>query len=175
LPGGFNATYLQWFNTDFADLDSIVGTLQSTEDKSWLVALSGWQYIFTEGPPTKGPLDPTNKIPDQQGWGVFARLGFADKDTNPFKLTASVGVGGRGVLPGRDHDLVGLGYFWTETESGNVLTDASIEDSTQGLEAFYNLAITPAAMLSFDIQWLDADVPDADNAVVVGARAQLKF
>jgi porin len=174
LPGGFNATYLNWFNADFQNIGSQVGDLTSTEDTSWLVALSGWQYLYTEES-SEGPLNTANKIPDLQGWGLFARLGFADKDTNPFKLTASGGVGGRGVIPGRDHDLIGLGYFWTKTESGNVLTDAGIEDSTQGLEAFYNLAITPAAMLSFDIQWLDADVPDADNAVVVGARAQLKF
>jgi porin len=174
LPGGFNATYLQWFGAEFADLGSIVGELSSTEDKSWLVALSAWQYLYTEGS-SKGPLDTTNKIPDLEGVGLFARLGFADKDTNPFKFTASVGVGGRGVIPGRDNDLFGFGYFYTETESGNVLTTIGIENSTQGIEMFYNLAITPAAMLSFDFQWLEADLPDTDNAIVLGSRFRLKF
>jgi porin len=174
LPGGFNATYLQWFNSKFADIGSIGGALTSTHETSWLLALSAWQYLYTEES-SEGPLDTTNKIPDLQGWGLFARLGFADKDTNPFTLTVSAGVGGRGVLPGRDNDLFGVGYFYTETDSGNVLTVAGIHDSTQGFEAFYNLAITPAAMLSFDFQWLEASLPNTDDAVVLGTRFQLKF
>jgi porin len=174
LPGGFNATYLQWFNSEFQDLTSITGVLTSTHDTSWLVALSAWQYLYTEES-SEGPLNLANKIPDLQGWGLFARLGFADKDTNPFKLTFSAGVGGRGIIPGRDNDLFGAGYFYTETDSGNVLTDIGIEKSTQGFEMFYNVAITPAAMLAFDFQWLEASLPNTDNAVVLGSRLQLKF
>ncbi|MEP5323237.1 carbohydrate porin [Marinobacter alexandrii] len=174
LPGGFNANYLQWFNADFTNISSIVGALESTEDTSWLVALSGWQYLYTEES-SEGPLDATNKIPDLQGWGLFARLGFADKDTNPFSLTGSVGLGGRGVIPGRDNDLFGVGYFYTETEDGNVLTSVGLEKSVQGFETFYNVAITPAVKLSFDVQWLEASVPDAEDAWVLGSRLQLVF
>ena len=174
LPGGFNATYLQWFNAEFTDISSIVGALESTEDTSWLVALSGWQYLYTEES-SEGPLDTTNKIPDLQGWGLFARLGFADKDTNPFSLTGSIGLGGRGVIPGRDNDLFGVGYFYTETEDGNVLTSAGLEKSAQGFETFYNVAITPAVKLAFDVQWLEASEPDTDDAWVLGSRLQLKF
>ncbi len=136
--------------------------------------MSGWQYLYTEESST-GPLDPTNKIPDLQGWGLFARAGFADKDTNPFSLTYSIGLGGRGVIPGRDNDLFGLGYFYTETEDGNLVTSVGIEDDTQGFEAFYNVAITPAVKLSFDVQWLQADLPDTDDAWVLGSRLQLTF
>jgi porin len=174
LPGGLNVEALNWFNADFTNLDSQVGELTSTEDTSWLVGLSAWQYLYTEES-SEGPLNAANKIPDLQGWGLFARLGFADKDTNPFKLTASIGVGGRGVIPGRDQDLFGMGYFYTETEPGNTITDIGIADNTQGFEVFYNLFLTPAAKLSFDVQWLEADVPNIDNAVVVGGRLQLIF
>ena len=172
LPGGFNATYLNWFNAEFQDIGSQVGDLTSLEDTSWLVALSGWQYLYTEEA-SEGPLNTANKIPDLQGWGLFARLGFADEDTNPFSLTASIGVGGRGVLPGRDQDLFGMGYFYTETDPGNVITQVGIADDVHGFEVFYNLFLTPAAKLSFDVQWLEADVPNADDAWVVGARLQL--
>jgi porin len=174
LPGGFNATYLQWFNANFTDIGSIAGALTSTKDTSWLLALSAWQYLCTEES-SEGPLDATNQMPDLQGWGVFGRLGFADEDTNPFSLTTSVGLGARGLIPGRDDDLMGIGYFYTETDSGNVLTSTGISDSTQGVEAFYNIAITPAARLSLDAQWLEADVPNAENAWVLGARLQLSF
>ena len=177
LPGGFNATYLRWYNSDFRDLGSIVappGGLTSTKDRSWLVALSAWQYLYTEGSST-GPLNAANKIPDLQGWGLFSRIGFADKDTNPFKFNVSIGIGGRGVLHGRDNDIFGVGYFYTETESGNIITAIGIDDSTQGAEVFYNLAITPAAMLAFDVQWLQAIVPGVDNAIVLGTRFRLVF
>jgi porin len=175
LPGGFNATYLNWFNAEFTDIGSVVGSLTSTKEESWLLALSAWQYLYTEES-SEGPLNLSNKIPDLQGWGLFARLGFADKDTNPFKTTVSFGAGGRGVFPNRDDDLLGIGYFYTETESGNVLTTVGgLDDSTQGFEAFYNLQITPAAMFAVDLQWLEASLPDTDNAVVLGGRLQLKF
>jgi porin len=174
LPGGFNANFLRWFNANFTDISSISGALSSQKDESWLVALSAWQYLHTEEAST-GPLDTTNKIPDLQGWGLFARLGFADKDTNPFNATASTGLGGRGVLPGRDNDLLGVGYFYTETESGNVVSNLLTNDSVQGVEAFYNYAVTPAAMASFNVQWLESSVQGADNALVLGARLQFKF
>jgi carbohydrate-selective porin OprB len=167
LPGGFNVMYLNWFNAEFTDIGSQVGDLTSTDDTSWLAVLSGWQYLYTEEA-SEGPLNTANKIPDLQGWGLFARLGFADKDTNPFKRTASIGVGGRGVLPDRDQDLFGMGYFYTETDPGNVITQTGIADDVHGFEVFYNLFLTPAAKLSFDVQWLEASEPNIDNAVVVG-------
>jgi porin len=174
LPGGFNASYLQWFNAEFTNLGSRAGPLSSLEDESWLVALSAWQYVYTEES-SEGPLDPTNKIPDLQGLGLFARIGIADEDTNPFKFNLSVGLGGRGLIPGRDNDLFGLGYFYNETESGNLLDDIGLEQSLNGFEAFYNLEVTPSTRLSLDVQWLQAVVPDTDDAVVLGARLQIRF
>jgi porin len=177
LPGGFNATYLRWFNTELTDLDTIIGptgALSGTKESSWVLALSAWQYLYTEEA-SEGPLSAANKIPDLQGWGPFARIGLADKDTNPFKFDVSLGIGGRGILPGRDNDMFGVGYFYSETEDDNVLTAVGIDDSTNGGEVFYNLAITPAARIAFDVQWLKADVPGADNALVLGTRFWLNF
>ncbi len=45
----------------------------------------------------------------------------------------------------------------------------------QGLEAFYSLAITPAASLTFDAQVIEDALPKTDTAVVVGARLLVKF
>ena len=41
------------------------------------------------------------------------RFGVADKDTNPIEWSASVGVGGRGVIPSRDDDTFGVGASTT--------------------------------------------------------------
>lgn len=71
--------------------------------------------------------------------------------------------------------MFGAGYFYTKTESGNILTDVGLEDSGQGVEVFYNLAVTPTAMLAFDFQWIGASVPGADNAIVLGTRLRLVF
>jgi hypothetical protein len=37
------------------------------------------------------------------------------------------------------------------------------------------VAITPAVKLAFDVQWLEASLPDTDDAWVAGSRLQLMF
>jgi carbohydrate-selective porin OprB len=39
-----------------------------------------------------------------------------------------------------------------------------------GIEAFYNIALTPWLQLSVDFQWIDTGVVENDNAVVLGTR-----
>ena len=79
-----------------------------------MTIFSAWQYLHTEDEPAAGPLDLANGEPDLQGIGLFGRLAFADDDTNPWKFNASVGAGGRGVIPSRDDDFFGLGYFYSD-------------------------------------------------------------
>ena len=104
LPGGANVNAIYFFDTDFTELGSLAinprtglqEPLTSTKDESWMVILSFWQYLSADGV-SEGPLDLFNQRPDLQGWGIFGRLGFADKDTNPFETSVSFGVGGPGV------------------------------------------------------------------------------
>jgi hypothetical protein len=70
---------------------------------------------------------------------------------------------------------MGIGYFYTKTDSGDLLTQVGIANSTQGAEAFYNIAVTPSSRLTLNAQWLEADVPGAKNAWVLGARAAISF
>ena len=49
------------------------------------------------------------------------------------------------------------------------------EDHSNGLEAFYNLAITPAAALTFDVQVSEDPFPGTDITVLFGARLQMRF
>lgn len=196
LPGGANANFLYFFDKDFVDLDSFAlvpgdGLISSSEDESWLVALSFWQYLFTEES-SEGPLDVTNERPDLQGWGLFGRLGIADGDTNPFQTNVSIGVGSRGAIPSRDNDVLGIGYFYTDTDSSTIDIEGArtriggrlrqrlggrldLEDHVQGFEAFYSLAITPAAKLTFDLQVLESAVSHLDTAIVLGVRFDMRF
>jgi porin len=199
LPGGANLIGVYFFDKDFTELGSLaidlhdghVGPVTSTKDHSWISIFSFWQYIsvkgkgFGEGPLDAsnqridfddGPLEVSNQLPDLEGWGVFGRLSFADKDTNPFQTNISVGIGGRGVIPTRSNDVFGLGYFYNDLFSDHFTSDiVGIEDHTQGGEVFYNLAITPAAKFSTNLQYLAAGLEDKDDAIVLSGRLQLIF
>jgi hypothetical protein len=49
------------------------------------------------------------------------------------------------------------------------------EDEGQGFETFYNVAITPASHLMFDMQLADSALPRTDTAVILGGRLNLTF
>jgi porin len=182
LPGGANVNAIYFFDTDFTELgslavdpgDGIVGPVTSEEDESWMVILSFWQYISADGV-GEGSLDLFNQRPDLQGWGIFGRLGFADKDTNPFETSVSVGVGGRGVIDSRPNDVFGIGYFYNDVFEDDFTNKASLDGDSQGIEAFYNLAITPAAKFTIDIQYLESSLKDVNNATVLNGRLHLVF
>ena len=55
----------------------------------------------------------TTKADGSQGIGIFGRIGFADRNTNILEQFYSFGIGGRGMLPGRDHDRFGIGFYYT--------------------------------------------------------------
>jgi carbohydrate-selective porin OprB len=45
------------------------------------------------------------------GVGIFGRIGFADNKTSPIERFYSLGVGGKGLIPGRERDTFGVGYY----------------------------------------------------------------
>ena len=183
LPGGTNLTGLYFFDTDFTELptlainpgDGKVGAVTSSKDHSYIVVFSFCQYISANGT-GEGPLDLLNKQPDLEGWGIFGRLSFADEDTNPFKTSGSIGVGGRGVIPTRPNDVFGLGYFYNDVYSDSFTDDTlGFEGHSQGGEAFYNLALTPAAKFTLSCQYLTPSLKNLDDAIVLNGRMQLVF
>lgn len=180
LPGGQNVTFGYAFDSNFADLgEGFVftpgqGLSPTTKDSTWAVTWSGWQYLWVKDP-SDAPIILTNGEPDRQGLGLFARAGFADQDTNPIEWSASGGVGGKGIIPSRERDTFGVGYFHIKFQTGRLTDYEDADDQSQGFEAFYNVSITPAANLTFDAQVLDSPLPDVDTAVVLGLRLGLKF
>ena len=79
------------------------------------------------------------------------------------------------MIPGRENDWFGVGYFYNHIVVGRFTGFAGLNDEAQGFEAFYNVGITPAAHLTLDIQVVDGALPDADDAVVLGARLGMSF
>jgi len=180
LPGGLMGAFTYSFDGDFTNLNgkyvpgSGGGLAPTTENETWAFNFNGWQYLYTEDPGA-GPVDVTNGIADHQGVGVFARLAFADTDTNPVKFFASGGLGGRGIIPDRDDDTFGLGYFYTSLDESRLTGLLGARDHSQGFEAYYNIALSPAASLTADVQVLDSPFISLDTAVLAGLRLNLRF
>src|SRR4030095_12767778 len=124
-------------------------------DHTWAVYWSAWQYVWVKDPSDE-LINLSNGAADHRGIGLFARAGFADQATNPVEWSVSGGVGGRGVLPSRDNDTFGLGYFYSSIQTARLSGIAGIKDQSQGFEAYYDIAITPAAHLTLDAQVVEA-------------------
>ncbi len=180
LPGGQNISALIAGDNQYLDIGGRFsfqpgqGIIPPTDDDSWAVMWSGWQYLYTKET-HKGPVDLENGPPNIQGFGLFARAGFADKDTNPVEWSISGGIGGQGIIPGRDYDRFGVGYFYSSINEGRLSSAFALTDNSQGFEAFYMLAVTRAAELTFDLQVVDGLVEDTDPAVVLGLRLFINF
>jgi len=180
LPGGQNVGFLYSFDQNFAELSGSLifqpgeGLSVSTADDTWALYWSAWQYLFVEEH-VDAPISLANGMVDRQGFGLFARAGIADQDTNPLEWSVSGGIGGRGIIPSRDDDSFGVGYFYASIQSSRLSGFVGFNDHSQGFEAFYNLAITPAAHLSFDVQVVESPISDIDNGVILGMRLNLTF
>jgi porin len=145
------------------------------KDGSWCVYYNFDQYLYETD---KG---------SGRGLGVFGRFGISDGNPNPVKYLYSAGIGGEGVVPGRPLDGFGVGYYYIAVGhprfTGPFATRSFLGDE-QGAEAYYDLAITPWAKLTPDVQLVrpaqrrtvdanGARVQHVDTSVVVGIRLQL--
>src|SRR5262245_4583889 len=180
LPGGMNIGGLWSFDQDFTEVGGQLifqpgqGLAVTKKHSTWAIYWSGWQYLFVADPDDK-PIDVMDGKPDHKGIGLFARAGFADEDTNPVEWSLSAGISGRGLIPTRDNDVYGVGYYYTSFQKGRFSGALGVQDRAQGMEAFYNLAITPAAQLTFDVQVQDAVQSNIDTAIILGVRLNLSF
>ena len=134
------------------------------ESGSWAFTYNFDQYIYSESE------DPT------QGIGVFGRFGLSDGKANPIESFYSLGLGGKGVIPRRDHDRFGLGFFYTEW-SDIPLAEALGINNSQGVELFYNIEIAPWLHITPDLQVLinPGGVSDRATAIVYGMRVQMNL
>ncbi len=130
----------------------------------WVVYYNFDQYVYAE------PQDP------KQGFGLFGRFGFSTGESNPFDQFYSLGVGGQGVIPERDQDTYGLGYYLASLSDD--LPESLNLQSEQGVELYYNIEVTPALRITPDLQVIvnpGGGFQDRDVAIVYGIRAQMSF
>lgn len=125
------------------------------EKGSWNIHYNFDQYLYE---PKKG---------SGQGIGIFGRFGVSDGNPNFMQYFYSIGVGGKGIIPGRPLDQFGIGYYYLDIHSptftGPLATRSFLRDE-YGFEAYYNIALTPWMKLTPDIQVIR---PSQKNAVSV--------
>ena len=138
------------------------GVTPDVKDNSWSFYYNFDQFIYTESD------DP------EQGVGLFGRFGFADHETSPIDQFYSIGIGGQGILSGRDKDTFGLGYFYTKL-SEDLPNPFHLLDDSQGCELFYNIEITPWIHITPDFQIINPSLSTAETAYVAGMRAKINL
>jgi len=152
------------------------------KDNSWCFYYNFDQYLYE---PKKG---------SDQGIGIFGRFGASDGNPNPVHYFYSLGVGGKGVIPGRQLDQFGIGYYYMDISNPQftgALATREFLRNEQGFEAYYNFAITPWMKLTPDIQVIGPAQKDElsvlsivppvisrtgiSTATVLGFRLQMVF
>ena len=132
-----------------------------------------------------------------EGLGVFLRLAGTPSDRNQIDFYADSGLAYAGLLPGREADVLALGFAYAQIGDSTRGLDADmrsftgvnrpIGDSEIALEVTYKAQATPWWTLQPDLQWIrhpGGHSPDPTdptgtrairNAAVIGLRTSIAF
>jgi porin len=172
LPGhqGISGTYSSGTYTNLtpsAYLDPIEGlVIVSTQiTGSWCLAYNFDQALYVS------PEDPDRM------WGVFGNFGIADNNPSPVRWFASAGVSGASQIAGRNADSFGVAYFYLGVSEP--LKDFApillpLRDE-QGVELYYNVAVTPWCQITPNLQVITPFRDRADTSLLFGLRAMIDF
>lgn len=181
LPGGQLLGYSYSWNGDYTKLESsqlknlVFGTPLASEETTWAVIYSFWQYVQVFDGDTSKPINLKDGRADHRGWGVFLMAGLADEETNPVQWSLAGGIGGRGILPSRPNDSFGIGYFVLDIKDGVVANLIGLKGAEQGAEIYYEAEITPWFHITPDLQVVDPGLSASDTAVIFGLRTNFNF
>ncbi len=129
---------------------------------SWSIYYNFDQYLV---------VDPSDS---SRGWGIFGRAGISDGNPNPMEYFLSFGVGGSSPISCRENDNFGIGWFYNGASDELGPIASQILSDGQGVELFYNIAVTEKFYLTPDLQFIDGGIQATDGtAVVLGLRANL--
>jgi porin len=148
------------------------------ESETWAAVYSFEQFVWQ---PAGDP---------KRGLGTFFSVGVSDGKANPIRYSYSLGLVGKGVVPGRPHDDFGLG--WARTEFSDNFVAHLRETFNLGLkredvvELYYKASITPWLDITPSLQVLspglnkvfDTSKPgfeSLDTTYLAGVRVGIRF
>jgi porin len=162
---GIKGIYSTREGRDFSELIPPPGTAPVTKKGSWYVSLSVQQYLIQ---------DPNNPA---RGWGVFGEIAKADANPNYHNWSVYFGVGGSSFVAGRPDDRFGVAYFdfgFSNVLKGEVAPAFMLRDQS-GVEAFYNVAVTPWFRLSANVQFIRPGAGRFPDAIYAGLSSYVRF
>lgn len=162
---GIKGIYSSREGRDLSEIIPPSGTGRGTKQGSWYVSLSMQQYLFQD--PAHG----------SRGWGVFAEIAKADGNPNYHDWSVYAGLAGSGLIPGRPNDRFGVGYFYfgfSDVLKGELSPLFRLRNQ-EGVEIFYNLAVTPWLRLSADVQFIKPGAGRFGDAVYAGISSYVRF
>ncbi len=162
---GLTGTYSTKDGADLSELLLPASLKTSDKDGSFNIALS-FSHLILEGQGSPG-----------KGLGIYGKAAIADGNPNPIEASFSGGIAAHGIVPGRPDDVFGIGYYYYDLsddleDSLDLILDV---DHEQGVELFYNLAITPWLRVTADLQWIDPANGDFNHAVIGSLRTTIFF
>lgn len=129
----------------------------------------------------------SSNAPNDEGLGLFWRIGGSPADRNAIQFYTDGGLNFKGLFPGRDEDVLGLGVAYAKISDNLRDLDLAPNDSDRdyeiALEATYQAKITPWWTLQPDVQYIinpggntnPGDTRAIPNAVVIGMRSTINF
>lgn len=171
---GFHTLRAAYSNARGVDLENIAGDLRSlvlgspagTKKGFWFTSYAIQQYLV------QSEQNP------EAGWGLFTLATLSDGNPSPVRWSVLAGLGGNNLLAGRENDRWGIGFFHFGLTEPLLAGLAALEVNRRGeggVEAFYNLAITPWLRLSGDFQVIAPWNPVTPQATYLALRLQSKF
>lgn len=164
-----SAAYSTQDGVDFEDIPELLlprSTPVGSRDNRWFLSYAVEQTVWRD------------EAVAGRAWGLFGQAAISDANPNPIGWSALVGVGGTGVIPGRERDRFGAGVFclgFSESlKEGLDAVGIPLRDEA-GLEVFYNVEVTRWMYFTGDVMVVRPPRPGADAAVLGGVRAQVVF
>ena len=176
LPGHQNVG-VNWNSRKFTSVDPASsanipgrGIVTGQESGSWALWYTFDQYLWV------------SQSDANVGWGVFGMAGISDGNPNPVRWNMTLGIGGTSLIPGREHDSFGVGYFRIGLSSdfknllgGSLAPPGLAQRDEQGVELFYNAALTPWCHLTGDLQIVEPSTKNLHTTVLAGMRLKIDF
>jgi porin len=169
LPGS-HVFLGSWASGDFTALDPTgweflpgIGLIPVQSSGSWSLV-----YVLEQ----KLWVDPCC---EERSIGLLSQWGLADPETCPTEWSCNVSLQAQGLIACREQDTMGVGYFYNGLSGDlkNLFPRLLGLNDVQGVELYYNAAITPWFHLTADLQFVEPAVSRRDTATVLGLRGKI--